>query len=412
MQPAIPSSFDPGQSQSAFQVARSGLRSAVSVPLYIYAVVVASLCIVWGLLWDIMWHMSIGRDGLFSAPHVLIYIGAVVAGVFSGYEILRLTFQKNHPDRAASVRFWGIFYGPLGSLYCVWGAIAMLTSAPFDDWWHNTYGLDVQILTPPHTVLALGMMMVQFGAMTAILASQNQGRTTSAPSRPSDSSANRLRWFFAITAGLLLSMLFVIFSESMAPYLARGSSYYVTAAIVFPVYLIAVGRGSLLRWPITTVAAIYMLALVIPSWIIQFFPATPRLGPVLNPITHYQPFFFPLLLVVPAAVLDYLLVRFGQLNDWALAAVLAVAFVVVFTVVQWPFAGFLHTSPYAQNHFFLSYSWTYGDPPDWKYRYAFHPRLTESIAPFLKGIGLALVYAYVSARIGLKWGRWMQRVLR
>ncbi len=28
----------------------------------------------------------------------------------------------------------------------------MITSAPFDDWWHNAYGLDVKILSPPHVV--------------------------------------------------------------------------------------------------------------------------------------------------------------------------------------------------------------------------------------------------------------------
>jgi len=32
----------------------------------------------------------------------------------------------------------------------------MLASAPFDDWWHNAYGLDVRIISPPHMVLAAG----------------------------------------------------------------------------------------------------------------------------------------------------------------------------------------------------------------------------------------------------------------
>jgi len=32
----------------------------------------------------------------------------------------------------------------------------MLTSAPFDNWWHNAYGLDVKIVSLPHSILALG----------------------------------------------------------------------------------------------------------------------------------------------------------------------------------------------------------------------------------------------------------------
>ena len=30
----------------------------------------------------------------------------------------------------------------------------MLTSAPFDNWWHDAYGLDVKIISPPHMFLA------------------------------------------------------------------------------------------------------------------------------------------------------------------------------------------------------------------------------------------------------------------
>ena len=50
----------------------------------------------------------------------------------------------------------------------------MLTSVPFDDWWHNAYGLDVKILTPPHVFLLLGMATVQLGAMLMMLAEQNR----------------------------------------------------------------------------------------------------------------------------------------------------------------------------------------------------------------------------------------------
>ena len=47
---------------------------------YVYASVFSSLCIIVGLIWDISWHTSIGRDGLFAPPHDVIYLGAVFAG--------------------------------------------------------------------------------------------------------------------------------------------------------------------------------------------------------------------------------------------------------------------------------------------------------------------------------------------
>ncbi len=420
MQSAIPSSIQSVQKRSAVSATNWLLgRSDGSVPLYIYAVVFSSFCVVMGLLWDIMWHMSIGRDGLLAPPHVVIYVGAVVSGLFSAYQILSLTLTRNHPGRTEAVPFWGVFYGPLGAMFSVWGALAMLTSAPFDDWWHNTYGLDVQILTPPHTILAIGIMTMQFGAMVGVLALQNQYRgQIIRPGTDAARRASRLKWLFAIAAGLLLTMLFTMVAESMVRYQSHHSSYYTIGAIILPFYLLAVGRASLLRWPITTIAGLYMLFLVVPSWVLQQFPATPRLGPVLNPITHYQAFVFPLLLVAPGFVLDWLMHRFDRsrssrlINDWLLAGLLAFVFMVVLLAVQWPFGEFLHTSPLARNWFFTSVSWGYDSPPDWQYRYAFAPWNLQTTGEFAVGFGKAFLYAFVSARIGLFWGNWMKRVAR
>ena len=426
MQPAIPSSIDTARTRST----AASINWLLGIPVYIYAVVFSSFCVVMGLLWDIMWHMSIGRDGLFAPPHMVIYVGAVVAGLFSAYQILSLTLTKNHPGRAKAVPFWGVFYGSLGAMFCVWGALAMLTSAPFDDWWHNTYGLDVQILTPPHTILAIGIMTVQFGAMVGVLSLQNlyRGQTirsgvdstgVDSPDTDETRRATRLKWLFAIAAGLLLTMLFSMASESMLRQRTHHSSYYMAAAIVLPFYLLAVGRASLLRWPVTTIAGLYMLFLAVPSWVLQQFPATPRLGPVLNPITHYQAFMFPLLLVIPAFVVDWLMHRFGQsnangkrMNDWLLAGLLAVAFMVALLAVQWPFGEFLTTSPLARNWFFFSHAWTYDSPPEWQYRYSYAPWNVQSLADFAIGFGQALLYATLSARVGLFWGNWMKRVVR
>src|SRR5215475_10041315 len=144
------------------------IAGRASIPLYVYAVSLASLFTVLGVLWDISWHKSIGRDKFLSPPHILIYLGAIFAGLFSGIQVLYNSFFRKQTAKAADIRVWGVFYSPLGSLFCIWGAIAMLTSAPFDDWWHNAYGLDVTILSPPHTLLAMGMIFLQFGACVSI----------------------------------------------------------------------------------------------------------------------------------------------------------------------------------------------------------------------------------------------------
>src|SRR3954471_18585520 len=137
------------------------------------AVVVAAACVMVGVYWDISWHMTIGRDSFWTPAHLLIQAGGLIAGLSSGYVALRTTFAGTPAQQAASVSFWG-FRAPLGAWVCVWGCGAMLASAPFDNWWHNAYGLDVKIVSPPHVLLALGIYSIVFGALLLILARQNR----------------------------------------------------------------------------------------------------------------------------------------------------------------------------------------------------------------------------------------------
>src|SRR5204862_31115 len=80
-----------------------------------------------------------------------------IGGLTSVYLIARTTFGADEARRAASVRVLGL-RAPLGAFLCGWGALAMVASAPFDNWWHEAYGLDVKVLSPPHAVLALGAL--------------------------------------------------------------------------------------------------------------------------------------------------------------------------------------------------------------------------------------------------------------
>ena len=59
---------------------------------------------------------------------------------------------------------------------CAWGGVAMITSAPFDNWWHAAYGLDVKILSLPHVLLALGMTAIRFGTLVMILSEMNRAQ--------------------------------------------------------------------------------------------------------------------------------------------------------------------------------------------------------------------------------------------
>src|SRR5262245_60729844 len=77
------------------------------IPWFVVCAAVAIASSTFGVQWDIAWHRSIGRDTLFSPPHIFIYLGGILAGLTSGFIILQRTFSKNHPQRNASVRIWG-----------------------------------------------------------------------------------------------------------------------------------------------------------------------------------------------------------------------------------------------------------------------------------------------------------------
>src|SRR5207253_8500467 len=120
------------------------------LPWYVAAVMIAATSAVVGVMWDISWHRSIGRDTFWTPAHLAIYLGGVLAGAACGWLVLRTTFSATVEEQAAGVTFWG-FRGPLGAWVAIWGALAMLASGPFDNWWHNAYGLDVKVRSEEHT---------------------------------------------------------------------------------------------------------------------------------------------------------------------------------------------------------------------------------------------------------------------
>src|ERR1700735_5345354 len=126
-----------------------------------------------GGAWDVAWHRSIGRDTFWTPAHLAIQACGVMAAIICGYLILVDTFGRSEKLKTASVNVLG-FRAPLGAFIAAWGGIAMITSAPFDNWWHAAYGLDVKIVSPPHTLLILGIRCVAIGILFLILAAMNR----------------------------------------------------------------------------------------------------------------------------------------------------------------------------------------------------------------------------------------------
>jgi hypothetical protein len=370
-----------------------------AVPWFLYAVIFASTSVIVGVTWDISWHRTIGRDTFWTPAHLAIYLGGIVAGLTCGWLALRLTFASGaiaDAERGATVRFWG-FRAPLGAWVCIWGAFAMLTSAPFDDWWHHSYGLDVKILSPPHALLAAGIGAIQCGAMLMAVAWQNR----------SDAMRARLGHLYLISAGLLLVLIATLATEYLQRWGMHQSLFYQVSAGVFPLLLVSAARASISRWPATVTALVYMGLMLIMLIVLPLFRAEPLLGPIYVHVDRFMPPDFPLLLIVPAVLIDLTMQRVGRGRDWRLSAVIAIAFVAGTLAAQWPFADFL-MSPWARNWFFISDRMPYSVDPVFQQRwYTLNPPNNLAI-----GLPIAVALAFVSARCGLWWGNWMSRVQR
>jgi len=363
----------------------------------IYAVLFASTSVILGVIWDISWHRTIGRDTFWTPAHIGIYLGGVVAGLTCAWLALRTTFAGSPSDRGAAVRFWG-FRAPLGAWVCIWGAIAMVTSAPFDDWWHNAYGLDVKIISPPHMLLAAGIAAIQYGAMLMTLAWQNRAV----------GDRSLLGRLYLVAAGLLLLLVATVATEHTQRWDMHQSHFYQVSAGVFLFFIVSAARASVARWPATTVALVYSGLTLFMLLLLPLFAAQPMLGPIYVQVDRFMPPDFPLLLVAPAFAIDLVMQRMSRrINDWLLAAAVSFVFLAVFVAVQWPFADFLMT-PWARNFFFASHRMDYATDPAMQARF-FQLAPSDALAI---GLPIALAIGYGSTRCGLWWGNWMSRVQR
>jgi hypothetical protein len=377
-----------------------------AVPWYIWAGALAVTSASIGGQWDVAWHRSIGRDTFWTPAHMAIYACGVIAGIVGLYLVLTTTFGKSGNAthlREVSVNIFGL-RAPLGVFLAGWGGVAMLTSAPFDNWWHNAYGLDVKIISPPHALLILGIRAIDLGMLFLMLAAMNRA------SDAGDANFRSLRRLFLYLGGLVLGgQMFFIMEYTWDVALHRAIAY-ICLAIAVPIVLATISQASRFRWAATTISTIYVVSIIAFILIFPLFPAQPKLGPVFYPVTHLVPPKFPILLIVPAFALDLLWQRTKAWKLWQVALLSGAIFVALIFAVEWPFANFL-LSDASQNRFFGTIYFDYNSRPDGfdRMRMFFRP---DSGMTLWLGLLRASLFASVSTWLGLVFGRWMRGVQR
>jgi hypothetical protein len=117
-----------------------------------WTVLAGTVITLFGLAWDIQWHVEVGPDTFFTLPHLLLYSGSAIAGLAS------LTMV--------------VFHGARQYLMAGAGAALFLVYGLLDLWWHSIYGFDAVLTTPSHVALFLSIVVTMTGGIVVFAASR------------------------------------------------------------------------------------------------------------------------------------------------------------------------------------------------------------------------------------------------
>ena len=202
----------------------------------LWALLAAKLVGSWGVGWDIRWHLVIGRDSFWIAPHVMTYASVVVACAISFGVLVVETWRARGETTSGTITIAGL-RGTRGFHLSWWGMAIVILAAPIDDLWHRLFGLDVTLWSPPHLLGLAGYQVSNLGALLIALEVYDAGAK---------------RWTALVTSGVfLLGTFYILVDQSVQTGFHRGSIFFFTfpilGALAFTFALVLVARLAMGR---------------------------------------------------------------------------------------------------------------------------------------------------------------------
>ncbi len=134
---------------------------------------VASAVALFATYWDDSWHTDKGRDEFAIAPHLLLYGGVLVASLaVAGWGLLA---WRRAGGGAAGVR--AVLAQPALLLAGIGGTTTLL-SGPVDAAWHEAFGRDAVLWSPPHLTAVLGTLALSVGLLAGLRTAAGPGAGT------------------------------------------------------------------------------------------------------------------------------------------------------------------------------------------------------------------------------------------
>ena len=125
-----------------------------------------------GLAVDLQWHTDVGRDKLFTPPHIMILAGIIPTSIMLSSYIFWYSFISNQEEKVGF--YIGPFIAPTSLWMMVCGLITLVLGGLYDDFWHTSYGIDTTIITPPHVWTFAGGMLVEVATIALALQMKNR----------------------------------------------------------------------------------------------------------------------------------------------------------------------------------------------------------------------------------------------
>jgi hypothetical protein len=124
-----------------------------------------------GGAWDIQWHVEIGRDSLWIPPHLLVMFAftaglALTVALIAHESYLASAGQaQSHSLRVGSLQ------APAAAFGISFGYLFALLSGGLDELWHEIFGIDATLWSPPHLMIMAATVVVDFSLMLGIAVS-------------------------------------------------------------------------------------------------------------------------------------------------------------------------------------------------------------------------------------------------
>jgi hypothetical protein len=184
----------------------------------LWALLAAKLVVGWGVGWDIRWHLVIGRDSFWIAPHLMTYIAVTAAAVLALGVLVVETWRARRGAALPGVVTVARLSGTRGFHLAWWGMAIVILAAPIDDLWHRLFGIDVTLWSPPHLLALVGSQVSNLGGLLIALEVYE---------------ACRARWAALAASGiLLLGTFYIMVDQSTQTAFRRGSVFFFTHAVL------------------------------------------------------------------------------------------------------------------------------------------------------------------------------------